>query len=182
MNDDLKNEDEVQDVQEDVISDEGEGEDTGMDIEKIKEKLAKVKIDLKDSEREKREYLDGWQRSKADYINYKREVGEREKEERLRAVERVMRDLLPVLESMDKARNWVKDLAPIENQMLAIMKDYGLEQFGKVGEAFDPSMHEAVGTAEVDDKAKENIICELVSAGYKLGSKIIKPAKVKIYG
>lgn len=164
-------------MDEDLIIDE-EVEDG--DPTKLKEKLEKVKERIRSCEGEKKEYLDGWQRMKADYANFKREVGEREKEDRVRAIERVVRDLLPVLESMDHARSHVKDLAPIEMQLLGILKEYGLEQFGKVGEAFDPSRHEAIGTIEVEVVEKENIILELVNVGYKLGDKVIRAPKVKI--
>ena len=150
------------------------------DIAKLKEKLVKAKSDLRECQREKKEYLDGWQRSKADYINFKREVAERDKGSQTRTTERVIKELLPVLESMDKARAWVKDLTPIETQFLTILKEFGLEQFGKVGEAFDPSKYESVGMMEVDESDKEDIIMEVVSVGYIIAGKVLKPATVKI--
>jgi len=193
MNDDVKNENEKRDetgieeeeIISDIVMDDGDGEES--DINKLKDKLVKVKAELKGCEVEKKEYLDGWQRSKADYVNFKREVVEREKDVQVRATERIMEDLLPVLESMDKARAWVKDLQPIEMQLLTVLKSYGLEQFGlpseqagMAGKIFDPSKYESVGTVEVDDKEKENIMIEIVSVGYSLAGKVIKPAKVKI--
>ena len=144
------------------------------------EKLAKLKERLKTCERERGEYLDGWQRSKADYVNYKREVAQREADLQTRLSQKIVKDLLPVLESIDHARAWIKDLGPIEQQLESVMQKYGLEKLGEIGEVFDPSRHEAVENVKVDEPVKENKIVELVAAGYSLGGQVIKPAKVKV--
>ena len=63
---------------------------------------------------------------------------------------------------------------------LLLFVEFGLEQFGKVGEAFDPSKYESVGMMEVDESDKEDIIMEVVSVGYIIAGKVLKPATVKI--
>jgi len=157
-----------------ISSQQDEGDETCLD------KLSQAKEKLKACEREKSEYLDGWQRSKADYANFKREVSEREKDLQTRLVHGVINDLVPVLESMEHARAHTKDLEPIENQLVSILKIHGLELIGQVGEAFEPDRHEAIGIIEVAVSEQENIIKELVTSGYSLSGKILKAAKVKI--
>ncbi|HEY4482752.1 MAG TPA: nucleotide exchange factor GrpE [Candidatus Paceibacterota bacterium] len=174
MNND-KDENEISDTAAplgDIVETDEEGGEVG--------KLATLKEKLNACLTEKGEYLDGWQRSKADYANFKREVAEREKDLEARLSQRIVRDLLPVLESIDLARMHVKDLEPIERQLEKVMTSYGLEKVGAVGEAFEPSKHEAVENIVVAEAEKDNIILELVSSGYSLGGRVLKPAKVKV--
>ncbi|HEY4518077.1 MAG TPA: nucleotide exchange factor GrpE [Candidatus Paceibacterota bacterium] len=171
----MNNDDKIEDVVgvgDEIVETDAEGGEVA--------KLATLKEKLNVCLTEKGEYLDGWQRSKADYANYKREVAEREKDLEARLSQRIVKDLLPVLESIDLARAHVRDLEPIEKQLEKVMTQYGLEKIGALGEAFDPSKHEAVESVKVDEADKENKIVELVSAGYSLGGKILKAAKVKI--
>ena len=126
------------------------------------------------------EYLDGWQRSKADYANFKRETKERETELTDRLKARLVEELVPVLESMDKAKVWIKDLGPIESQLEKVLSDFGLEVLGELGEAFDPSRHESVELVPVAEKSQDNIITEVMSRGYALAGRIVTPAKVKV--
>ncbi|HEY4493435.1 MAG TPA: nucleotide exchange factor GrpE [Candidatus Paceibacterota bacterium] len=144
------------------------------------EKLGKIKEKLKVCEAEKGDYLDGWQRSKADYANFKRVVLEGEKDLGIRATRRIIEELLPVLESLDQARAHTKDLEPIERQFVKILEANGLESYGEAGENFDPTIHESVGMSEVAEEENDNIIVEIVSRGYKLAGRILKPAKVKV--
>ena len=174
MNND-KDENEISDTAAplgDIVETDEEGGEVG--------KLATLKEKLNACLTEKGEYLDGWQRSKADYANFKREVAERAKDLEARLSQRIVRDLLPVLESIDLARMHVKDLEPIERQLEKVMTSYGLEKVGAVGEAFEPSKHEAVENIVVAEAEKDNIILELVSSGYSLGGRVLKPAKVKV--
>lgn len=142
--------------------------------------VSEANLELDECRKLRDEYLEGWQRSKADYANFKRETKERETEtsERLRA--RLLEELLPVLESMDQARLWIKDLAPIEAQLEKVLLGFGLKPLGAVGESFDPKVHESVELVAVADENKDNIIVELVSSGYAIGEKILRPAKVKV--
>src|SRR3989344_5456482 len=120
---------------------------------------------LKICEAERSEYLEGWQRSKADYANFKRETLERERDLGTRLKAKLVRDLLPVLESMTHAKQWIKDLGPIETQLEKVLADYGLASFGKVGETFDPSLHESIELVEVDSLDKDNIIVDVLGEG-----------------
>lgn len=162
--------DEIND--EEIVETDDEGGEPAR-VDKLKEKL-------KVCEAERGQYLDGWQRTKADYANLKRESAERESKMEKEASARMVRELISVLESMDQARAHTKDLVPIENQLVAILKKHGLELVGKVGEKFDPMLHEAIGTVAVDEETSDHIIMELVSTGYALAGRTLKPARVRV--
>ena len=163
------------------ITDELESDIENIDgAEDCEAKLEQIKEKLKSCEKEKGEYLDGWQRSKADYANFKREVAEGGRELQSRLVYKIITDLIPVLESMDQARVWVKDLGPIEAQMEKTLEAYGLTKFGGVGSTFDPAKYESIELVDVDTKEQDNLIQEVVNTGYMLGERVIRPAKVKV--
>ncbi|MEK7536079.1 MAG: nucleotide exchange factor GrpE [Patescibacteria group bacterium] len=163
---------------ENVLDTDVEGVENGEDACLVK--FGKIKEKLKACESERGEYLDGWQRSKADYANFKREIVEREKDLAIFATRRIIEELLPVLESMDHARTHIKDLEPIEKQFLKILETNGLDIYGEAGEVFDPRLYESVGIIEVAETENDNIIVEIVSKGYRLGERILKPARVKV--
>src|SRR3989344_2482402 len=165
--------------QEDKINIEANEEELG-DQAVLRDKFTKLKTGLKVCEEERRDYLEGWQRERADFANWKRENMERRDEERNILIGDIVRDFIPVLEGMEKARAWSPDLAFIETQMEHVLANYGLEKFGKAGEPFDPKMHEAIAELPAEDESKNHTVGEIVSVGYKLGGRVLKVSKVKV--
>ncbi len=153
--------------------------------------LGKVKEKLKKCEEEKREYLDGWQRAKADMVNLSRKGEENRVELVKYANESLIKDIIPVLDSFSIAmvntkkweelpEEWRKGVEYIYSQLKKVLSDHGVEEFSPEGEKFDPSLHEAVENVEVDDESKDSIIVEVIQKGYKLNDKILRSAKVKV--
>ena len=134
---------------------------------------------IKECQKKRDEYLAGWQRSRADFLNYKKEESERLKEILKYAGEGLILELLPILDSFEKAeRGAVKDkisegFLQIKAQLQGFLKKHGVEGIKSVGETFDPNFHEAI-------EGTEGLISEEVQKGYKLNGKVIRPAKVKI--
>lgn len=160
-------------------------DDQNIDIETEAEdnatgKLASLKEKLKVCETEKSEYLMGWQRERADFANWKKEANLRIQEDRKFMIGRVIEDLLPVLDSLEKAKSWSADLGFVGTQMEQVLAAHGLARYGDKGEKFDPALHETVGEIAVDKEEDDHKILEIESPGYKLGDRIIKAAKVKI--
>ena len=147
-------------------------------------KLAKVKEELKRVETERHEYLDGWQRAKADLANYKREEGKRFEEFAKFANTDLIADIVQVLDSFDlalqhKMPNEVeRGIILIRSQLEDTLRKRGLEVIHAKGERFDPSLHESVG--EVESKEPEGTVVEELQKGYRLAGKVIRPARVKI--
>jgi len=155
------------------------------DSDEPDKKVKKVKEQLKKCEQERREYLAGWQRAKADYINLHREHEKKIADYFKFANEGLILEFLPILDSFDAAikNNDPKSpeaigLLQIYNQLKSVLKNNGLEEIKAIGEKFNPELHEVVETIKSDKG--EGIIVEEVQKGYKLHGKIIRPSKVKI--
>ncbi|MFA6404508.1 MAG: nucleotide exchange factor GrpE [Candidatus Paceibacterota bacterium] len=159
-------------------------EHTGEMIKKLREKL-------KICEKEKLEYLTGWQRAKADLINARKRDDDDRKEFIRFANEGLLNDILPVLESWDSAMNhkeswekgdpsWRQGMESIINQLKGVLSNNGLAEINPLGEKFDHSKHESVSHKIVDDAKLDQMILDVVQKGYSLGDKILKPAKVVV--
>jgi len=139
-------------------------------VKRLREKLQKAV-------EEKQEYLEGWQRARADFANYKREEAtlHGDKEERIKA--ELVEALLPALDALELARKHHDDdtLKMLERQFLESLKRVGVERFGVTGEDYNPHEHEALAM-----HGEDHIIQSVERSGYRLGSKIIRPAQVII--
>ena len=140
-------------------------------------------------EKQKNEYLAGWQRARADFLNYKKEEMERVKGFLEYANEELVLKVLPILDNFETCEKCltcdpeedknVKGLLMIKNQLRDFLKSQGAEEVKSVGQNFDPNLHEVVGETEAKDKEK-GLIVEEVQKGYKINGRLLRPAKVKI--
>jgi molecular chaperone GrpE len=143
---------------------------------------------------EKEEYLQGWQRERANFINYKKEEKERFKELMKFSNERLIKSLITILDGFDLAiqsfsqqgkgeeenTNYLKGIYLIKNQLEDILKKEGVEMIeAKIGQPFDPAFHEAVAEIE-DEKFDSHVIVEILEKGYILNGKIIRPCRVSV--
>lgn len=154
---------------------EDEAEHPALVIKRLREKLAKA-------EAERAEYLDGWQRSKADFVNFRRE----EETQRGYAQERIkaslVEDIIPVLDSFEMSAKHSdnKELQLLHKQLLDSIKRIEVKRFGEVGEAFDPYKHEAVREVVVVKPEQDHTIVSVERSGYSIGTHIIRPAQVSV--
>lgn len=149
----------------------------------------KVKKQLEKCQKERQDYLAGWQRSRADFLNYKKEEMERLGEILKYANESLILQILPILDDFEKAEKEISDeskkneyfkgMLQIKRQLQDLLKNQGIEEIRSLGEKFNPNFHEVVETVEVKDK-ESSIIIEEIKKGYKLNGKVVQPAKVKI--
>lgn len=148
-----------------------------------------MKIKLEDCEKLKAEYLAGWQRSRADLINYKKEEDARFAESIDYAKAEFISDILPLLDNLEKAEkeiypdikdnNFVSGLLQIKQQFLDFLKKQGVEKIETAGRKFDPRFNEAVELVERKD-LESGTIAEEVKAGYLISGRLLRPAKVKV--
>lgn len=173
-------------VDEEFVPEDGEGntatqKDTVKDLrEKLKKALA-----------EKQEYLDGWQRSKAEFINARKRDEEDKRTMVQFASERVVADLVPVLESFEMARSnkeswesvdksWRTGVEYIHSQLLKVLEDNGVKEINPVGQKFDPMRDEAISHDPVADESQDHMIIEVVQKGYELNGKSLKAPRVRV--
>jgi len=148
-------------------------------MDKKENKKIEKNEELQRCETERQEYLDGWKRAKADFINYKKEEGERFKEFAKFAAAGLVEDLIQVLDSFDLATDLPKGALLIRQQLEEILKKQGVERVkAEGGMAFDPNLHEALLSEESDQPAET--ILEEITKGYTLNGRVIRASKVKI--
>ena len=150
---------------------------------KEKEELERLR---KEAEAAKEQVL----RTLADVDNTKKRLA-REKEEFAKyAAETLIRELLPVVDSLDQAlvaggkpsnpQAVVQGVQLIRRQLLGLLDKEGIKRIPTVGERFDPHQHEAVAQVETDDHTADGAIIEEVQVGYTMHGKVIRPALVKV--
>ena len=150
-------------------------------IEELTEQLDTIK-------KQNEEYLDGWKRAKADYINFKNDQEKRSKELAQFASISLVMQLLPIAEHFRKAfacltddlklSEWVRGIEQIYRQFKDALKGMGIEEMaGVVGTAFDPAHHLAVGNEQRDD-LNDGIVSQEIETGYLLHGRVIVPTKV----
>lgn len=144
---------------------------------------------VKESEAKAAEYLAGWQRAKADYINLQNQEAELRTATLNLGREQVLLDLIRLADSFDLAManktvweevptNWRQGVEYIYKELQNIFQNYNLEVINPVGEEFDPVKHHAV---EAVSGGKSGTVATVLQKGYKFGDKIIRPAQVKTY-
>lgn len=141
---------------------------------------------LKECQKQRDDYLAGWQRSRADFLNYKKEEAKRVTEILKYVTEDLLLKVLPVLDSFEKAEKeipedekskYLEGFLQIKSQLKDFLKNQGIEEIKAVGEKLDPNFHEV---AESVKGGESGIIIEEVQKGYKLNGKVVRPAKVKV--
>ena len=156
-----------------------------------------LKKKLEDCEKQKAEYLSGWQRERADFLNYKKEEMERIGELLKYANEEFVLKILPILDNCEIIENKlpdnlkndenIKGLLLVKKQIMDLLKNWGIEPIRTIGEKFDPNLHEVIEEIEVKDngstgspQGESGIIIEEIQKGYKTNGRLLRPAKVKI--
>lgn len=145
------------------------------------ESVAKLKGKLKEAEGKAKEYLDGWQRAQAEFVNIRKRDDEAKAEFLKFAKGDLIEQMMPVLDSFELSLpHGNKELEVVYRQLLSILKANGLEEDNPIGLPFDPRRHESIGTVQTDKEEEDHKILEVMQKGYILQGKIIRPAKVKI--
>lgn len=156
------------------------------------DKIKKLREKLRQTEKEKQEYLDGWQRAKADFVNFKKREADSKEEFTKFAREALISDLLPVLESFDMAFSnkeawqkvdpqWRVGVEYIHTQLSSILRDNGLTEIDPTGMQFDPSEHTSIGAEATRDASLVHKVAKVIQKGYRLSGKMLRSPKVKVY-
>ena len=127
------------------------------------------------------EYRDALVRMKADFENYKKRVAKDHALTVERAAEKLVTELLPVLDACEAALgHGSTDVEPIYKSLLDTLEKGGLVRMSPEGHPFDPNLHEAVLHEEGD--GGEIIVLESLRTGYSWGGRVLRPAMVKVRG
>jgi molecular chaperone GrpE len=133
------------------------------------------------------EYLALAQRTQADFENYRKRVAKEARAAQERGVSTLAKELLPALDNLDRALGAADEDDPllqgvrlVRSELDTALARAGIESFSPAGEAFDPTLHEAVATAEAPEGQAGGTVIEVYQPGYRLGQSIIRPARVVV--
>lgn len=146
-------------------------------------KMKKLRGELEACRKEKQEYMDGWQRAKADYVNLLKRIESDTKASESKGKIKAVETLLPAFDALERA----KEHGEIPEGFLAIAKQLesaftalGLEEVGGVGEEFNPVFHDALGQDAVDTPETDDTLTAVLEKGWKIGEVVIRAAKVRV--
>lgn len=160
--------------------------------EDLKKTLKKLRNDLKQARKEKEEYLVGWQKERADFANYKKQEEDRKAMFSESMRERILSRFLTVMDSFNMAfsnreawekvdASWRTGIEYIYSQMNTVFEEYGVKEIGKLGEVFDPNLHESLEMVETNKKEENHTIAQVIQKGYKIGDRVLRPARVNVF-
>lgn len=154
------------------------------------DRISKLKQELEACKAERQEYLDGWQRLKADTVNARRELENRQKRATDSAKASILKDFLVAMDSFDMARAgnawesvdaaWRQGMEGVASQLEAAFAQHGVERFGSVGEPFNPTLHEAIAHVPPSGDIVDGHVAAVVRSGWKMGDSVLRPAQVSV--
>lgn len=149
-----------------------------------------LQTDLKAARTEAAKNLDGWQRSQAELVNFKKRQVEQSTRRLNDLTSQLISQIFPVLDDLDLAfqnipdslseqeENWVEGFTLVQRKLLKILENNQVEIISTEGE-FDPNLHEAVTHEDSPDHESNAIIAEL-RKGYKLKNRVLRPSLVRV--
>jgi molecular chaperone GrpE len=165
------------------------GEQPRMEVEGLPEDAAELRSLLAEAQSKVNEYLDGWQRSRAEFANYKKRVESQRSQDYQNAAGSILKRYLEVMDDLELALNnrpapgvepdWATGIELVYRKLVSILDAEGVKPMQVVGEFFDPMRHEAVSHEESDTVEIGNVIAS-VRQGYMLGDRVLRPACVRV--
>ena len=154
-----------------------------------KEKIDSLKKEVEAKKKEANAYYDKWLRLCAEFDNFKKRI-EREKTDFIKyAGEKIVRDLLPIMDDLDRAikagkenhkkEDFIKGIEMVVNQIINTFKTHGAKPFDSLGQTFDPNKHQAVSKFSTEDH-EHHTITEEFRKGWMFGDRLIRPAMVVV--
>ncbi|HEY5731491.1 MAG TPA: nucleotide exchange factor GrpE [Anaerolineales bacterium] len=145
-----------------------------------------LKRQLEDTEAKLAESVDGWQRSQAEFQNYKKRVERDGEMMKANMKGDIVKKILPVLDDLERAlqnrpaeETWAGGIELIARKFQGVLESEGIKKIEAEGAAFDPNFHEAISNEPNDDVESGHVIA-VVQNGYMLGERVIRPALVRV--
>jgi molecular chaperone GrpE len=181
-------------VEAEIVRDENLTEET--ELEELNELGEEVRQDITDLKKEldairlkSDEYLEGWQRARAEFANFRKRIDREREQSHQVAAGTIIRRYLEILDDLERALSnrpqegegaiWAGGIELIYRKFLKTLESEGVNRMAAEGEMFDPNMHEAISHEESPDHESGQII-EVVQPGYVLGDRVLRPALVRV--
>ena len=178
-----------QEQDQNITASRAEGDEAPAEAESGVEAEPTLEEQLAEAESKAAEYLDGWQRARAEFANARKRL-ERERSEayRMAAVD-YAKKLLPILDDLGRAMDsvppeiaqnqWFEGLDLVNRKMVSILESLDVQQIEALGQPFDPNIHEALALVEADG-IESGLVIEELQTGYRLGDRVIRPTLVNV--
>lgn len=159
--------------------------------DRLQNELDSVSDQIEAAKQQAVEANDRFLRLQADWDNYRRRTAQERLDERQRATEKLVVDLLPVIDDLERAiehadnltdpaaQQFVEGVSAVCNKLVGVLNKEGVEVVNPVGEAFDPLSHQAVSQIE-DTQAYDETVAQVYQKGYRMGGKDIRTAMVVV--
>lgn len=148
--------------------------------------IEELQAQLEEERRRAESFQASWQRSAADFANYKRRTEQERSDTAKMAGAVVIMKLLPAVDDLERAlanlpkelagMTWIEGIGLIYRKMLTALESEGVQQIEAVGQKFDPQLHEAV----MQGPGEENVVTAEFQKGYTLHGAVLRPAMVKV--
>jgi molecular chaperone GrpE len=150
---------------------------------------ATLEQQLQEAQEQAAEYLDGWQRARAELDNFRKRIDRERSQREMAILAELIEGQLSIQDDFDRAmenlpediadHEWTNGIKLIYQKQLAHLEELGLEAIETDGAEFDPNLHEAV-THEESDTHESGEIIGVLRKGYKLDGRVIRPAMVRV--
>jgi molecular chaperone GrpE len=128
-------------------------------------------------------------RTMADFQNFRKRAEQDKQQIRQYATENLVADLLPVLDNFERtiaafesgasAESLIEGVKAVDRQLRTVLESQRVTRIQSHGQPFDPDLHEALGSVESDEHPENTVVAE-VQPGYRMGDKVIRPARVRV--
>ena len=168
-----------------------DAERAAQERDRLQNELDSVSDQIESAKQQAAEANDRFLRLQADWDNYRRRTAQERLDERQRATEKLVVDLLPVIDDLERAiehadnltdpaaKQFVEGVDAICKKLVGVLNKEGVEVVNPVGEAFDPLSHQAVSQVE-DTEAYDETVAQVYQKGYRMGGKDIRTAMVVV--
>lgn len=144
---------------------------------------------IKEAQEKAQQYLDGWQRERAEYANYRRRTEREMQQLSASAVGDAFKAVLPVLDDFERAlanvpddikdNPWASGVSMILRKFHRVLENNNVTILDATGQQFDPGKHEAIASEEVPD-TEPGIVTATLQRGYLIGDRVLRPALVRV--
>lgn len=178
--------------EEEIVEESIQSETPDIDLENSQEDSQVAEgqgTELADIQLKADEYLEGWQRARAEFANYKKRVERDRLATYQNASGSIVLKILPVLDDLERALKnrpqdgtgaaWADGIELVYRKFCSAIEAEGVTPMDVVGEEFDPNLHEAVVSTPSDDH-ESGVIIEELQRGYKIGDRVLRPAMVRV--
>ncbi len=146
-------------------------------------------LELADAQEKAQEYLDGWQRSRAEFANYKKRKEKEQADSYQYMKGEIIKQYLEITDDLERALNnrteeinlaeWASGIELIYRKMLKIIESEGIAVMETEDGLFDPNLHEAI-SSEQSEQFESGEIIEVIKKGYMINERVLRPAQVRV--